>query len=203
MLSHSGKVLGGSSALHAMAWQRGSRTDYDAWGASFGNGDDWTFDALLPFFKRSENWTALTSATTSDTLLTKPAEYGQHGPLSISYNSYVSGVDDALMKSSATMGYPFNDAPDSGIMNYLPRAGIPRTLDTQSGKRAYAASAYLNEEVKMRPNLVILTNATASAIVFDDTVDRAGLMARGVQYIVDGKTYTATATREIILSAGA
>jgi choline dehydrogenase-like flavoprotein len=37
-------------------WQRGSAEDYDAWANEFGNGPGWTFKSLLPYFKKSENW---------------------------------------------------------------------------------------------------------------------------------------------------
>jgi len=49
-----GKVLGGCSAINAMVWYRGHRGDYDAWPASGAPG--WDYEALLPYFRRSENW---------------------------------------------------------------------------------------------------------------------------------------------------
>ena len=48
-----GKVLGGSSSINAMIYVRGPREDYDAW-AGEGNAG-WSFDDVLPYFKRSEH----------------------------------------------------------------------------------------------------------------------------------------------------
>ena len=44
-----GRMLGGSSSINAMIYLRGARADYDAWGPG------WTYDEVLPYFKRSED----------------------------------------------------------------------------------------------------------------------------------------------------
>src|SRR5262245_49723990 len=49
-----GKVLGGSSALNGMIWDRGHRLDYDGWAAAGNTG--WDFDTMLPLFKRAEDY---------------------------------------------------------------------------------------------------------------------------------------------------
>ncbi len=50
-----GKVVGGSSAVNAMMTVRGTAEDYDRWGAFFGNEStgEWSWDGLLPYFKRA------------------------------------------------------------------------------------------------------------------------------------------------------
>ncbi|KAK8075656.1 hypothetical protein PG997_010319 [Apiospora hydei] len=49
-----GKVLGGTSALNFMTWNRGNREDYDAW-EELGN-PGWGWDDLMPFFKKTEHF---------------------------------------------------------------------------------------------------------------------------------------------------
>jgi 4-pyridoxate dehydrogenase len=50
-----GKVLGGSSSVNFLAHNRGNRSDYARWAARLGM-PEWSYDALLPYFKRSESW---------------------------------------------------------------------------------------------------------------------------------------------------
>jgi len=49
-----GKVIGGSSSINAMAYVRGHRADYDRW-AGYGL-TDWSFDQVLPYFRKQESW---------------------------------------------------------------------------------------------------------------------------------------------------
>ena len=70
-----GKTLGGSSSINAMLYVRGNRWDYDHW-ASLGN-PGWSFDEVLPYFKRSEN----NEQMGSDPL------HGTGGPLNVSCSS--------------------------------------------------------------------------------------------------------------------
>ena len=65
-----GKTLGGSSAINAMVYIRGHRSDYDQW-AALGN-TGWGFDDVLPYFKRSEHNERFNDAW-----------HGQNGPLNV------------------------------------------------------------------------------------------------------------------------
>ena len=192
-----------------MAWQRGSRADYDVWGSAFGNGDEWNFDGLLPYFQRAENWTApptgadalLPGTDTIDPLLA--SAYGKHGPLPLSYSSYVTDLDRPLTEASVKLGFPLNDNPDAGNSNYLPRHGIARTLDPTTGKRGYAASAYFGQDVSSRNNLVILTGALVTRIIWDkSTLGTKAIQAKGVEYVVGDERFVVEASKEVILCAG-
>jgi len=197
----SGKILGGSSVLHAMAWQRGAKFDYDAWGSPFGNGDEWTFDGLLPYFQRAENWTAPPNAVTINSSLS--SAYGRNGPLSLSYSSYYTDLDRSLTEASVNMGFPLNESPDMGNSNYLPRYGIAGSVNPNTGKRSYSASAYYNEDVRSRENLKLLTGAVVTRILWDETtLGTSEIRAKGVEYIAGGKTYVVHAMEEVILCAG-
>ncbi|KAI0312845.1 hypothetical protein OF83DRAFT_1249877 [Amylostereum chailletii] len=219
-----GKALGGSSAIHSMVWQRGSRADYDAWAYAFSNGPGWSFDGLLPYLKLSENFTAPDQR--SDPLVPPSMLSGTHhnlgtlvdrldrvhghgGPTEISYGAYRTALEEpasqallnALSDNTGT-DFPPNPNPDAGSDSSLPFFGTARSVSPRTGLRSYSASAYLDNagEVWERPGLSIVTGAVVTRIVFEGTV------ARGVEFISeeDGRKYTAGLAEggEVILSAG-
>ncbi|KAI0304334.1 hypothetical protein B0F90DRAFT_1815682 [Multifurca ochricompacta] len=198
-----GKVLGGSSAINSMVWQRGSRADYDVWGTALGNGEEWTFEGLLPFFTRSENWTAPSASTPALFGLT-PAQkqglakvHGSGGPVQITYNNFLTDLDvPAAHAVIAASRIAPNANPDDGIDLSMPAQGVARTVDPRSGLRSYSASAYFDAEARARGNLHVVTNAVASRIIFD------GRKAKAVEYQSNGKTYTVAVTKEVVLAAG-
>jgi len=203
----SGKVLGGSSALHANAWQRSAKKEYDAWGNVFGNGDGWTWDGLLPYFARSEQWTAPPSG--EDALVPSGSTahhasiasvHGKNGPINISYNTHLSDLDRPLTEAMVNLGFPLNDNPDDGYINYLPRDGIPRSVNPREGKRSYAASAYYTTEVQSRKNLSVITGAVVNRLVWDKSNGKP--RATGVEFTSGSKKYVVNVRKEVILSAG-
>jgi choline dehydrogenase len=174
-----GKVVGGSSSINAMVYIRGHPGDFDDWKAMGNHG--WGWDDVLPYFKKSE---------TSDQGGT---DYrGGDGPL------YVSTMNRDLHPTCAN----FICAGQECGMSYLDdfngphMEGIGLYQNTaKDGFRMSAARAYLHPASR-RSNLHILTNAHTTRIVFD------GSRAAGVEYVRKGKTCTAFAGREIIVSAG-
>lgn len=75
-----GKTLGGGSTLNYGGWTRGDATDYDDWARVVGDAR-WSYQSLLPFFKKSEHHFDASS---------DPQQHGFEGP--IHYVS-VSGSD--------------------------------------------------------------------------------------------------------------
>jgi choline dehydrogenase-like flavoprotein len=203
-----GKVLGGSSAINDMAWQRGCRADYDAWSTVFGN-QGWDFDSLLPYFERAENWTSpidgvqLIPGTTPADFESLASVQGIGGPVQTRYDTFLLPLDTLMGETSAALGYPFIDNPDDGNTTYVPLAGIAHSVDISTGKRSYAAPAYYSSQVRARENLSVLMGALASRIIWDNsTLGSGNITATGVEYIVNGTTYVVKAKQEVILSAG-
>ena len=199
----SGKVLGGSSAINSMVWQRGSRADYDIWGTGLGNGEEWTFEGLLPFFMRSENWTAPSTSNPALFGLTSAQKrslegvHGLGGPVEITYNNFLTDLDvPAAHAIVAAAGIAPNANPDDGNDLSMPAQGVARTVDPRTGLRSYSASAYFDAEARARNNLYVVTNAVASKILFD------GRKARAVEFQSDGKTFTVAVSKEVVLAAG-
>ncbi|WP_213954807.1 MULTISPECIES: GMC family oxidoreductase [unclassified Variovorax] len=175
-----GKVLGGSSSTNAMLYVRGNRWDYDNW-AALGNAG-WSYDEVLPYFKRSEN----------NETHRNSAYHGTGGPLNVAELRAPSAINKAFLAACAMNGVPHN--PD---YNGEDQFGSFMYQVTQvNGERCSAAKAYITPHLS-RPNLAIRCNATTSRIVFE------GKRARGVAYTVDGAEKEVRARREVILASGA
>src|SRR3954447_12480185 len=144
-----GKTLGGSSSMNAMMYVRGSRDDYDGW-ADLGN-DGWSYDGVLPFFRRSENYER--GAT---------AERGAGGPLNVAELRDRNPATEAFLRAAQEVGIPFNDD-----VNGAQQDGVNPTQVTQKrGRRWSAADAYL-KPARRRRNLTVETGAFALRVRFD------------------------------------
>jgi choline dehydrogenase-like flavoprotein len=179
-----GKALGGSSAINAMLYIRGHRSDYDGWADA--GCDGWSWDEVLPYFKRSEG------NQRGDDML-----HGAHGPLQVGEQRTPRPIAQAFVDACGENQLRFN--PD---FNGPEQEGAGLYQVTQfwsgpkAGERCSAAAAYLHP-VMGRPNLTVITGAHATGIAFD------GKRATGVRYRRGGKDETVTARREIILAGGA
>ena len=174
-----GRMLGGSSSMNAMVYIRGNRADYDEWAENGATG--WSFDEVLPLFKRAE-----------DNERGESEFHGVGGPLTVSDSRANSATADALIEAAVAAGHSPN--PD---FNGAGQDGFGRFQVTQrDGLRCSSAVAYLHPALA-RPNLTVLTGATALRLRID------GHRVRGVEILRDGQIEQVTADREVILSAGA
>lgn len=83
-----GKVVGGSTKLNRMVFDRGSKSDYDRW-AAVGN-DGWNWDALLPYFKKNEIYTPPNDFIATEYNVTYDASaHGYEGYMNVSYSPFV------------------------------------------------------------------------------------------------------------------
>ncbi|MFK7754493.1 MAG: GMC family oxidoreductase [Sedimentitalea sp.] len=175
-----GKVLGGSSSLNGLLYVRGQAQDYDRW-AQMGN-RGWSWDDVLPLFKRAEN-----NERGGDEF------HGDQGPLSVSDMRIQRPITDAWVAAAQAAGYKFN--PD---YNGQDQEGVGFfQLTSRNGRRCSAAVAYLNP-VKSRENLQIITHAQVDKVVLN------GKRATGVIYSDrSGHKHTLSANREVVLCGGA
>jgi len=178
-----GKTLGGSSSTNAMAYVRGNRSDYDHW-ASLGN-KGWEYDAVLPYFKRSEKHA---QAHQMD-----PDFHGTTGELHVTLpTQFKTPFVDAFVASCAAVGIPenndYNGAKQEG-------AGVIQST-IKDGKRASGAAAFL-KPILSRNNLTVITQAPVTKINFE------GKKAVSIDFKKGRKIQTVNATKEIIVSAGA
>ncbi len=177
-----GRVLGGSSSINGLNYNRGQSADFDHW-AALGN-PGWSYEEVLPYFRRTERRTG-----DSD-----PAYRGQDGELPISDLDWHHPVSEAFISGAVGMGIPRNPGYNGEVQD---GAGyFQRTI--HKGWRISSARAFLSSARK-RSNVSIRTKAQATAIQFE------GSRAVGVSYVrggPGGKPSTVLARREVIVSAG-
>jgi choline dehydrogenase len=173
-----GKMLGGTSSINGMMYSRGNRGDYDGWAKEGLPG--WSYDAVLPYFKRSESsWRGQT------------AYHGGSGPMSVSANPKQPVIFPAMIETARRLGYAcvddFHGPSQEGF-------GMP-DFTTRRGRRESTATAFL-ARAERRPNLTVEAGAHAVRVRLE------GHTATGLEYLKDGKTRFA-AGGEVILCAGA
>ncbi len=175
-----GKGLGGSSAINAMVYVRGHRDDYDQW-AALGN-TGWSYDEVLPYFKKSEHNERIDN------------EYhGQHGPLNVCDLQTDNPLQQTYLQAAEQAGYPLNDDFNGATQEGL---GVYQVTQ-KNGERCSAARAYLLPHLGQRPNLHVITQASATRILIENN------RATGVEYRQQKKLHTVQARCEVLLSAGA
>lgn len=181
-----GKVLGGSSSINGMIFQRGNPLDYERWGADAGM-ETWDFAHCLPYFNRME--TAL-AAEPDDELR------GHNGPLVLERGPARNPLFQAFFRAAQQAGF----ARTNDVNGYRQEGFGPFDRNVHKGQRLSASRAYLRPNLN-RPNLTVRTRALVSKINFD-TTGTSGVRATGVSYRRNGKTHSVDA-QEVVLCGGA
>ncbi len=175
-----GRVLGGSSSINAMAFVRAHPSSYDSWAAEGAAG--WDYDALLPYFQRSE------CAAGRD-----PHWRGTSGPMTPTPMSNLHPAAEAFLEACEELGFPIS----SDLNGAEPEGASRYELNAVDGVRQSVADAYLLP-VLDRPNLTVITNAPTTRLTF------TGPRCTGVSYLENGNhPQTVHAGCEVILCAGA
>ncbi|MFV0643713.1 MAG: GMC family oxidoreductase [Sphingomonadaceae bacterium] len=173
-----GKMLGGSSSINGQVYVRGNRQDYDRWMDAGATG--WGWDAMLPYFLKSECFTGPDSQW-----------HGSHGPMKVGYANVRHPLAQPVIDAFATCGIPH--LPEYCAGDQFGTYDVYTTA--AGGRRSSTATAYL-EPAKKRPNLAIITDAMADHILIENG------RATGVRAFVKGAMRD-FAAREVIVSAGA
>jgi choline dehydrogenase len=177
-----GKVLGGSSSINGMIFQRGNPMDYERWGADPGMGT-WDYAHCLPYFTKMESCLA---ADADDPFR------GHDGPLVLERGPAVNPLFGAMLEAARQAGYPL-----TADVNGVQQEGFaPFDRTIHNGRRRSAARAYLHPVMK-RPNLTVRTRALVGRVLFE------GTRAVGVEY-TRGRSATRRAfAGEVVLCGGA
>jgi len=183
-----GKVLGGSSSINGMIFQRGNPLDYERWAADPGMAD-WDYAHCLPYFKRMEN--CLAAPGTPD------EEFrGASGPLVLERGPAANPLFQAFFEAVQQAGYPLT----SDVNGYRQEGFAAFDRNIHRGRRLSAARAYLHPAMS-RPNLRVATRVHVTRILF------TGTRATGVEFAPGGPGGSRPSRRayggEVIVCAGA
>lgn len=194
-----GKQLGGSSAINLMFWTHASRRDIDNWG-SLGNAN-WSWDALQPYYKRSEEYIVPSKRTENDlqTEYVVPGIHGTKGPIINTFPDIYGPLDEAWSRTYEKLGLAVQSDPRDG----LALGGYTNliSMNPKGRSRSYAATAYYLPASK-RPNLKVITGALVEKILLKKSSRENRVTAIGAQYIKTTTSFKVQAKREVILSAG-
>ncbi len=174
-----GKVLGGSSSINGMIFQRGNPLDYERWAADPGM-KAWDYAHCLPYFKKME------------TCLAGGGRWrGHEGPLVLERGPATSPLFQAFFEAVQQAGYQLTD----DVNGYRQEGFAPFDRNVHRGRRLSAARAYLHPVMSL-PNLTVQTRAFVTRILFE------GNRATGVEY-QNARQARRALGGEVILCGGA
>jgi choline dehydrogenase-like flavoprotein len=177
-----GRMPGGTSNLYALMHIRGHRSDYDNW--AYNGCPGWAFDDVLRYFQKLEDQEDDTSPLAGKDGPLRVASVSRHDP---------NPVSQAFIDACAELGFPKTDDFNGPQME---GAGWHH-VNIKDGKRHSMEDAYLYPALQRQQSLELIDGAQATRLLFN------GRRCTGVEYVRNGRTETATATREVIVCAGA
>lgn len=200
-----GKTLGGGSARNYFLYQRPTIDSMQKWADEVGD-DSFTWENMLPYFKKSTNYTAFSNSSyTNSTNLQDPDAFSPNGgPLHVSFSNAVDPFGTWARLAFIQAGMPQIDGLSSG--NLLGSAYAALTINPDNGERSSSESSFLQSAIEAQlPGLTIYKNTLASQILFSSN----GTSTTGVAALTAGTfgtgsvNFTLTANKEVIVSAGA
>ncbi|KAF6839480.1 choline dehydrogenase [Colletotrichum plurivorum] len=197
------KQVGGGSSVNAMMNMRGSAEDYDRWASLFGSAAqqgtaDWSWDGILPFFKKGLHFTEPPPELTDNfpSVKTDASYWGDSSDIYAGWpRFYYPGVNPLVEAFKEVEGVEF--PPDSGAG----QPGVfwfPALMDPRTVTRSYAGTGHYLNVNATRPNYHLLVNTQARKLLLNDE-----LVATGVEFPVGNALVTVSAKKEVIVSAGA
>jgi choline dehydrogenase len=174
-----GKVLGGSSSINGMLYVRGNASDYDGWAQRGCRG--WSYDDVLPYFKRSENYRGAG----------EDAYRGREGELVVEDYRTILPLTHRFVEAAQQAGFALTPDYNGGQQE-----GVGYSQMTRKGRlRASTAQTFLRA-ARHRANLRVETQAMATKLLFE------GKKCVGVAYRQGGQDRELRAARDVILCGG-
>ncbi|UPX10552.1 uncharacterized protein EKO05_0001204 [Ascochyta rabiei] len=193
-----GKIVGGSTKLNRMVFDRGSKSDYDTW-ETLGN-KGWNWNSLLPYFKKNEIFTPPTEKIQKEYSITVDKNaHGYKGLMHSTYSPFFWPTTKNLVEATKSLNIPItkDQAGGNAIGGYF----CPHNMDPTEYERSSAEEAYYDSATK-RQNLHLITGQQATRVLTSG--GNGTLKAHGVEFAAsaDASLQTINAKREVILAAG-
>ncbi|KAG6855735.1 hypothetical protein H0H87_011405 [Tephrocybe sp. NHM501043] len=194
-----GHILGGSSNTNWLVYTRGSAEDFNRYAAVTGD-QGWSWDKILPYFKKSEKWNTPTDNHNITGQFT-PSIHGFNGLAGVSLSNFPTPIDSMVINATKQLGSEFAFNQDYNSGKPLGVGWVQST--TLNGQRSSSSSAYLAPNFLQRPNLIVLVNAQVSRLLKTAGTRGATPTFLGVEFRgSNGSLKNLTAKKEIILAAG-
>ncbi|MBU6312543.1 MAG: choline dehydrogenase [Actinomycetales bacterium] len=179
-----GKILGGSSSINGMIFQRGNPLDYERWAADPGM-DTWGYAHCLPYFKKMEDCRAGADEWR-----------GKDGPLILERGKTENPLFAAFFAAVQEAGHEIT----SDVNGYKQEGFAAFDRNVHDGRRYSATKAYLRPAAS-RPNLTVKTRAHVTRVLLDTSSGTP--TATGVEVSLGGKRPIRVRGSEVILCGGA
>jgi choline dehydrogenase len=179
-----GKILGGSSSINGMIFQRGNPLDYERWASDPGM-ETWDYAHCLPYFKKMEDCRAGADEWR-----------GKGGPLILERGEAKNPLFAAFFAAVQEAGHEIT----ADVNGYKQEGFAAFDRNVHNGRRYSASKAYLRPATS-RPNLTVKTRAHVTRIVTDSSSGTP--RATGVEVSVGGKRPIRVRGSEVILAGGA
>ncbi|KAL0567410.1 hypothetical protein V5O48_014587 [Marasmius crinis-equi] len=192
-----GHVLGGSSSINFMAWNRGSNDLWDNF-ARLSNDSGWSWDSVAKYsFEVSRLIPPTDGRDTTGQVI--PSAHG-NGPVLTSLPGYPSEIDPLVTDTAKSLGGRFRYNEDNNAGDMIGFSHLQFSVG--HGERSSAATAYLVPAID-RPNLDVVINSRVLKLYASQTVDGVPQIdTLEVAQSADGPRVNVTGTNEVILSAG-
>jgi choline dehydrogenase len=189
-----GKALGGSTARNYMAYNWGTIGTYQKWADEVGD-QSYTFDNILPYFKKSLNFTPpdISKRGVNATPSYDASTLAQGGPLDITFSKYAQAINTWVQKGMQAVGILPQNGFTSGTLNGS--SWVIATINHTLGIRESSETAFLRPALS-RPNLHIFNESLAKRILFD------GKVAKGIYFNQSGQLSSIMAKQEVVISCG-
>jgi choline dehydrogenase len=179
-----GKILGGSSSINGMIFQRGNPLDYERWASDPGM-ETWDYAHCLPYFKKMEDCRAGADEWR-----------GKGGPLILERGEAKNPLFAAFFAAVQEAGHELT----ADVNGYKQEGFAAFDRNVHNGRRYSASKAYLRPAMS-RPNLTVKTRAHVTRIVTDSSSGTP--RATGVEVSLGGKRPVRVRGSEVILAGGA
>ncbi len=173
-----GKTLGGSSSINGMLYIRGTQQDYDSWAQAGSRG--WSYDDVLPYFRKSESFVSGAGDTR-----------GATGPLQVEDYRTILPLTHKFVEAAQQAGHEFKED-----LNGYDREGVGYSQMSRIGRRRGSTAQTYLANIENKDNIEVVTEALATKLLFD------GKRCTGVAFDQGGDRKEALAAKEVILSGG-